>query len=317
MSSGDGIKEMDWHRFSTIVHRPAIKERLLDDESKRLTDTDTDEATCLENSFVWRTRSPTIPNFLVRAPQSRNRLGFSFIAIVYWTDVPSIVLENDAQLVEAAFGRFKLFGGAARIVLDEPLALKAIENYFHEKGPSFVSAAEGAMLHSDNPSVHGKVSSISPAEVVNIQVVRPDPKPELEGLQRVSIEIDDYNLLKIFSLRHIEFLHKLKGLKRSSEHNAHSSVDDAFKPSNFGLEILTPILERRELEHTCQTFDANITQHVKIHIDTPDYVAYNASLQHFDENTLDRSSEVGEQTGTISVVVSPHHALLYCRCYRN
>ncbi|KAF9925797.1 hypothetical protein BGZ65_007568, partial [Modicella reniformis] len=30
-----------------------------------------------------------------------------------------------------------------------------------------------------------------PAEVVNFQVVRPNPKPELEGLQRVSIGIDD------------------------------------------------------------------------------------------------------------------------------
>ncbi|KAF9572409.1 hypothetical protein BGW38_008530, partial [Lunasporangiospora selenospora] len=46
-------------------------------------------------------------------------------------DAPSTMLENDVQLVEAAFGRIKLFGGSARTVLDEPLALKATENYFH------------------------------------------------------------------------------------------------------------------------------------------------------------------------------------------
>ncbi|KAG0011228.1 hypothetical protein BGZ81_002334 [Podila clonocystis] len=52
-----------------------------------------------------------------------------------------------------------------------------------------------------------------PAEVVNFQVVRPDPEPELEGLQRVSIGIDDNNFPKIFPPRHIEFLDKLKGQK--------------------------------------------------------------------------------------------------------
>ncbi|KAI9235018.1 MAG: hypothetical protein BYD32DRAFT_422187 [Podila humilis] len=37
-----------------------------------------------------------------------------------------------------------------------------------------------------------------PAEVVNFQVVRPDPEPELEGLQRISIDIDDKQLSKDF-----------------------------------------------------------------------------------------------------------------------
>lgn len=45
-----------------------------------------------------------------------------------------------------------------------------------------------------------------PAEVVNPQVVWPDPAPELEGLQRVSISISDNSFPKIFSLRHVEFL---------------------------------------------------------------------------------------------------------------
>ncbi|KAF9343089.1 hypothetical protein BGX26_006285, partial [Mortierella sp. AD094] len=56
-----------------------------------------------------------------------------------------------------------------------------------------------------------------PAEVVNFQVVRPDPEPELEGLQRVSIDIDDNNFPKIFPRRHVEFLDRLKGHKRRSE----------------------------------------------------------------------------------------------------
>ncbi|KAG9062287.1 hypothetical protein KI688_006619 [Linnemannia hyalina] len=40
-------------------------------------------------------------------------------------------------------------------VLDEPFVLKATLNYFREKDPSLVSAAERAMLHSDNASVYG------------------------------------------------------------------------------------------------------------------------------------------------------------------
>ncbi|KAF9994043.1 hypothetical protein BGZ79_001234, partial [Entomortierella chlamydospora] len=56
-----------------------------------------------------------------------------------------------------------------------------------------------------------------PAEVVNFQVVRPDPQPELDGFQRVSIGIDDNNFPTIFPRRHVEFLDKLKGHKRRSE----------------------------------------------------------------------------------------------------
>ncbi|KAF9314089.1 hypothetical protein BG003_004521, partial [Podila horticola] len=58
---------------------------------------------------------------------------------------------------------------------------------------------------------------IYPAEVVNFQVVRSYPEPPLEGLQRVSIGIDDNNFPKIFPRRHVEFLEKLKGHKRRSE----------------------------------------------------------------------------------------------------
>ncbi|KAF8920971.1 hypothetical protein BGZ58_004170, partial [Dissophora ornata] len=214
-------------------------------------------------------------------------------------DATEIVMENGEQLVKAAVGRIKIFSGTARTVLDEPFVLTAAFNYFREKDPPLVSAAELAMLHSNNPSVHGiygntypvfvqlklrqvhegsdvekapaTVSSHAmqekmekeqvkmrkeqqkqrqpdstaciqsihqqpprlqdycptgiyismvvtyPAEVVKFQVVRPNPEPELEGLQRVSIDIDDNNFAKIFPPRHVEFLDMLKGHKRRSE----------------------------------------------------------------------------------------------------
>ncbi|KAF9119094.1 hypothetical protein BGX30_004085, partial [Mortierella sp. GBA39] len=53
-----------------------------------------------------------------------------------------------------------------------------------------------------------------PAEVVKFQVVRPDPEPELEGLERVSINIDDNNFPQIFPGRHVKFLDRLKQHKR-------------------------------------------------------------------------------------------------------
>ncbi|KAF9345236.1 hypothetical protein BGX26_003380 [Mortierella sp. AD094] len=53
-----------------------------------------------------------------------------------------------------------------------------------------------------------------PAEVVKFQIVRPDPEPELEGLQRVSINIDDSNFPQIFPDRHVKFLDRLKQHKR-------------------------------------------------------------------------------------------------------
>jgi len=45
-------------------------------------------------------------------------------------DATEIVLENEAYLVEAAFGRIKLFGGAAKTVIDEPFVLDAIKAFF-------------------------------------------------------------------------------------------------------------------------------------------------------------------------------------------
>lgn len=55
------------------------------------------------------------------------------------------------------------------------------------------------------------------AEVVKFQIVQTDTKPELEGLQHVSIGIDDNNFPRIFPPHHVEFLDRLKGHKRRSE----------------------------------------------------------------------------------------------------
>ncbi|KAF9897364.1 hypothetical protein BX616_005729, partial [Lobosporangium transversale] len=65
------------------------------------------------------------------------------------------ILEDDAQLVEAAFGRIRILGNKAITTLDEPFVLHAAKNYFMEKDPLFIKAAERAMITSTNASVHG------------------------------------------------------------------------------------------------------------------------------------------------------------------
>ncbi|KAG9071529.1 hypothetical protein KI688_005741 [Linnemannia hyalina] len=127
-------------------------------------------------------------------------------------DAPSTMIKNDMQLFEAAFGRINLFGGSARTVLDRPLEfMKAhVENNSKQDGqdvpPFYVPAphvsgpdiifSSGSMEKSLRASFNMVIAY--PAEVVNFQVVRPDPKPELEGLQRVSIGIDDRNFPRSF-----------------------------------------------------------------------------------------------------------------------
>ncbi|KAI8606414.1 hypothetical protein EDD21DRAFT_349130 [Dissophora ornata] len=85
---------MDQSRFGTVLHRS-----------------------------VWK-GFPTIPSFSPHAPPSKKRLDSSFFRNRL-LNASETVLENDVQLVEAAFGRIKVFGGAARTVVDEPFALKA------------------------------------------------------------------------------------------------------------------------------------------------------------------------------------------------
>ncbi|KAF9994042.1 hypothetical protein BGZ80_001265 [Entomortierella chlamydospora] len=96
------------------------------------------------------------PELFTSCSSIRETLGL-FLFRNRLLDASLTVLENEVQLVEAAFGRIKLFEGAARTVLDEPFALKATNNYFREKDPSLISAAERAMLHSDNASAHGNM----------------------------------------------------------------------------------------------------------------------------------------------------------------
>lgn len=111
--------------------------------------------------YSLETKIANHPELFTSCSSVRETLGL-FLHRHHLLDAPSTVLENDVQLVEAAFGRIKFFGGAARTVLDEPLALKATIDYFHEKDPSLVAATERAMLHSDNPSVHGSMWETSP-----------------------------------------------------------------------------------------------------------------------------------------------------------
>ncbi|KAG0313669.1 hypothetical protein BG000_005781, partial [Podila horticola] len=99
------------------------------------------------------------PELFTSCSSLRETLGL-FLYRYCLLDATEIVLENEIQLVEAAFGRIKIFGGTARTVLDEPFVLKATFNYFREKDPSFVSAAERAMLHSDNASLTGDVTIV-------------------------------------------------------------------------------------------------------------------------------------------------------------
>ncbi|KAF9345383.1 hypothetical protein BGX26_003216 [Mortierella sp. AD094] len=94
------------------------------------------------------------PNQFVSASSIKETLGL-FLYRWYILGETAIVLEDDAQLVEAAFGRIKMLGGDARVVLDEPMCLKATQNYFKQKDPLFIAAAERAMLTSTNPSVNG------------------------------------------------------------------------------------------------------------------------------------------------------------------
>src|SRR5690606_5147396 len=72
----------------------------------------------------------------------------------------TFILKDEALLVEAALGRIKILSGDARVVMDEPLVLKAVRNYFKQKDPLFVAAAERAMLTSIDASVHGNMWEI-------------------------------------------------------------------------------------------------------------------------------------------------------------
>ncbi|KAF9178440.1 hypothetical protein BGZ50_007702 [Haplosporangium sp. Z 11] len=286
------------------------------------------EETCMENSTAAASLSISNleskiadhPELFTSCSSIIETLGL-FLFRHHLLDAPSTVLENDVRLVGAAFGRIKLFGGAARSeTLKPPIFVETfrdrslssrslltnnslpdqlteevsivgyddqqpkpaishksnttqyfmethVENNFkygdQDIPPFYFSTSqlrqvvEKALVSVSNHAVQETMekeqsmqqlqqprqdsSSIQsdqqsprlqnfcptgiyvsmvityPAEVVNFQVVHPDSKPELEGLQHMSIGIDGRNFPKIFSRRHVKFLDTLKRPKRRSE----------------------------------------------------------------------------------------------------
>ncbi|KAF9995395.1 hypothetical protein BGZ79_010919, partial [Entomortierella chlamydospora] len=96
------------------------------------------------------------PNQFTSCSSIEETLGL-FLYRWYLLGETEFILEDEAQLVEAAFGRIKMLGGDARTVLDEPFVLQATKNYFKQKDPLFVAAAKRVMLSSNNASVHGNL----------------------------------------------------------------------------------------------------------------------------------------------------------------
>ena len=78
-----------------------------------------------------------------------------FLSRWYLLGETNFILQDEALLVEAALGRIKILSGNAHVIIDEPIVLKTVINYFKEKDPLFIAASERAMLTSTNASVHG------------------------------------------------------------------------------------------------------------------------------------------------------------------
>ncbi|KAF9429272.1 hypothetical protein BGZ76_001560, partial [Entomortierella beljakovae] len=86
----------------------------------------------------------------------------------------AMVLDDEARLVEAAFGRIKFLAGDARILIDEPFALKAAIEYFKKTDPLFIKAAQCPVSSPNNPSVHGNMwETMMPAVFVETFKHRP------------------------------------------------------------------------------------------------------------------------------------------------
>ncbi|KAF9085958.1 hypothetical protein BGX27_003294 [Mortierella sp. AM989] len=98
-----------------------------------------------------------------------------------------LILEDEAQLVEAALGRIKMLDGNAKVTLDEPFVLRATINYFRQKDPDFVATAERFMLSSTNASVHGNMwetKAISTTSSIVIQT-KIDKEQEKKNHKRI------------------------------------------------------------------------------------------------------------------------------------
>ncbi|KAF9580268.1 hypothetical protein BGW38_003152, partial [Lunasporangiospora selenospora] len=57
--------------------------------------------------------------------------------------------------------------------------------------------------HNHNNRQGSKTISLQESEVLKFQAVQPDPEPELEGLERASINVDDHSFPQIFPERHV------------------------------------------------------------------------------------------------------------------
>lgn len=125
-------------------------------ETHKLDDLLSSPCSLSDINYILERKIAHYPELFTSCSSLRTTLGL--FPYRYWLlDAAEILLENEVQLVEAAFGRIKSFSGTARIVLDEPFVLKVTLNYFRENYPSSVSAAERAMLHSDNALVQGNM----------------------------------------------------------------------------------------------------------------------------------------------------------------
>ncbi|KAF9903120.1 hypothetical protein EC991_004146 [Linnemannia zychae] len=81
------------------------------------------------------------------------------------------------------------------------------------------SDVEKALATVSSNIIQGKMVKEHEKLVAKFQVVRPDSEPELEGLERVSINIDDNNFPKIFPERHVKFIDRLKQHKHQQQKN--------------------------------------------------------------------------------------------------
>ncbi|KAI8047548.1 hypothetical protein BDF22DRAFT_718242 [Syncephalis plumigaleata] len=118
--------------------------------------------------------------------------------------------------------RKTLSGSNAKAAL-ETVSSKTIQEKMkteHEKQKKTSASSDQQQPQLQDYCPNGKYISmviVYPAKVTNFQAIQPDPKLELEGLERVSINIDGSNFSKIFPSGHVKFLNILKEYKRRSE----------------------------------------------------------------------------------------------------
>ncbi|KAF9995671.1 hypothetical protein BGZ80_000666 [Entomortierella chlamydospora] len=192
MSSGNGIKEygsnvfpyvefLGWFGLDSVKpYIDRMKEQLQDDESKRIIDT-------------------LIPPTAVNMLHER-------LAVVEGSDIEKALATVNSNLIQG-----KIDKEYEKLLKEQSQDHK--KKQIESKMYGIKTTATTAKLQDYCPTGISMVITY-PAEVFKFQIVRPDPEPELEGLQRVSINIDDNNFPQIFPDRHVQFLDRLKQHKR-------------------------------------------------------------------------------------------------------